>query len=436
MRKQRPLVQGGLNGLLQVSVSRRGVLAGAGGIGLAAALAACGGSGGSGKNGSLTIWASNSFAANNSSALAKAGNDFGAANDVAMTVQGFGANDLINKITTTLSGGGGPDIVIVDSSQVAQLGDAKLLVDLTDRVTPIKDQFFAGNVAAATSKGVTYGVPFDTSNVALFWNKKMFEKAGIANPPTTWDELRSVAKELTGGDKYGYMLGAKGYGSFLFWPWLWQNGGKVTNEDYTKATFNDAAGQEAWEFYSGLHLKDKVVPPTFLGVTDSWDQFEQPFITEQVAMMAAGDFAVAPLKKGNPGLEYAVAPLPKKINAATVQGGNVVSVTKAAKNVDLAWKFVSWLTSAEQEKVLQDGYQRLPARTDVTGSAFATSDQARSVFVSQAAFAQPRPPVPQWGSIEWGVMADAWDSVVQGKSSPADALNNAATAATGKLTGN
>ncbi|GAA2799950.1 ABC transporter substrate-binding protein [Kribbella solani] len=432
----RPRVEGRLPGLLQAKASRRGFLIGAGSIGLATAMAGCGsgGSGGSGKNGTLTIWASTTFVPGGDSALSKAAGEFGTKNDVKVTVQGFAANDLINKITTTLSGGGGPDLVIVDVSQVAQLAAAKLLADLTDRVTPIKSQFFPGNIAAATSEGKIYAVPYDTSNVALFYNKKMFEKAGISAPPTTWDELRSAAKELTGGGKYGYMLGAKGYGSYLYWPWLWQNGGQVTSPDFTKATFDSPEGLEAWQFYADLYLKDNVVPPTFLGVTDSWDQFLQPFMTETVAMMPMGDFGIAPLTKGNPKLEYGVAPMPKKVQSATVLGGNAVAVTKAAKNADLAWKFTSWLTSAEQEKVLEEGYKRIPARTDITGSEFAGKDPARAVFVQQAATAVSRPPVPNWGAIEWGVMADAWDSVIQKKKAPADALKAAATDSTAKLT--
>lgn len=436
MQQQDPLGDERLSRLFSAPVSRRGVLAGAGGLGLAAVLAACGGSGGSGgsaKSGSLTVWASTDFVTDSSSALTKAANDFGSANGVSMTVQGFDANDLINKITTTLSGGGGPDVVIVDVSQVPQLGDAKLLVDLTSKIKPIKSQFFTGNVASATINGSTYAVPFDTSNVALFWNKQMFAKAGISEAPATWDDLRSAAKELTGGGKYGYMLGAKGYGSFLFWPWLWQNGGSITNAQNTKATFNDQAGLEAWQFYADLYLKDNVVPPTFLGVTDSWDQFIQPFLTEQVAMMAIGDWGIDPLTKGNPGLEYEVAPLPKNVKSATVLGGNAVGITKAAKDPDTAWKFVSWLTASGQEHVLEKGYQRIPARQDVTGSSFAKSQQARSVFVEQASVAMSRPAVANWGDIEWGVMADAWDSVIQKKKSPANALNDAAAAANKEL---
>lgn len=441
MRRHHTPVERGIGDLPHTPLSRRSVLLGAGGIAAAAALAGCdkssGGNAGTsgGAGGPLTVWASTTFAGTTSTALAQAAQEYGSKHNATITVQGFPANDLTGKITTALGGGSGPDIVIVDAAQVPVLAAAKLLVDITGRFNPIKDQYFAGNVASVTYNKASYAVPLDTNNVALFWNKQLFSKAGIANPPSTWDELRSAAKELTGGKQYGYMLGAKGYGSFLYWPWLWQNGGQITDSTAAKAAFNSPEGLEAWNFYSGLYLADKVVPPTFVGVTQAWDQYIQPFLTQEVAMMAIGDWGIAPIAKGNPSLEYGVAPLPKGKQAATVLGGNAVAVTKVAKNQDAAWGFVSWLTAKEQEHVLQDGYKRLPARTDVSNSSFSSADPARQVFAGQAAVAKSRPSVAQWNSIEWGVMADAWDSVIQRTKAPEQALNEAADAATKALAG-
>ncbi len=423
--------------LEEMRMSRRTLLGVTGGLAAMAALSACGGNdsssggsgSGSGAKGTLTVWASTAFAGDSGSALNKAAQQYGGKNNLSIEVQGFPANDLTKKITTALAGGGGPDVIIADVSSIPQFGAGNMLADLTSRFKPIESQFFPGNVAAATYQGAVYAVPFDTSNVALLYNKKMFQKAGIAQAPTTWDELLAAAKELTGGDQYGYMLGAQGYGSFLFWPWLWQNGGRILDDAGTKALFNDPAGQEAWAFYSGLYLTHKVVPPTFLGVTQAWDQYIQPFLTEKVAMLAIGDWGLSPIAKGNPGLEYGVAPLPKGKQSATVLGGNAIGITSAAKNADAAWGFVSWLTGAEQESVLKDGYKRIPARTDVASGSTAGLDEAHQVFVEQAASANTRPTVTAWGDIEWQIMASAWDTVIQKKKSPQQALNDAATAA-------
>jgi multiple sugar transport system substrate-binding protein len=71
----------------------------------------------------------------------------------------------------------------------------------------------------------------------------------------------------------------------------------------------------------------------------------------------------------------------------------------------------------------------------VSNSSFSSADPARQVFAGQAAVAKSRPSVAQWNSIEWGVMADAWDSVIQRTKAPEQALNEAADAATKALAG-
>jgi multiple sugar transport system substrate-binding protein len=382
----------------------------------------------------LTVWGTTAMIPDQNSALVQSGKAYAAKFGGSVTFQGFAAKDLTTKITTALAGGSGPDVVLFDISSVAQLAAAQQIVDITDRFASIKDQFFAGGVAAGQYQGKQYAVPYSVNNVALFWNKELFAKAGIAAPPTNWDDLLSAAKELTGGGNYGYMLGASGYGSFLFWPWLWQNGGAIANADNTAITVNSPEGLEAWDFYANLYLKNNVAPPTFLTVTQSWDQFIAPFMQGKCAMMPIGPWGIAPLKAGNPNLQYGIAPLPKKKQSGSVLGGSSLAVTSVSKHVDSAYGLIAWLASADQEKVL-DSYQLIPGRVDAVNSSSITGNPALETFVQQAPAAQTRPTVPNWGDIEWGVMADAWDSVIHKQKGPEDALNAAATAATAKLKG-
>ncbi|WP_066586828.1 ABC transporter substrate-binding protein [Cellulomonas timonensis] len=423
-----------------VNLSRRQLLGIGGGIAAGIGLAACGAggtasgggaSGGSGKPGTLRIWANSAVAGEADSGLKRAAKAFGEAKGLTVQVEGIPTADLVSKLTTAVSGGSGPDIAIVDSSAVPQLASAKVLTDVSDLTGSVSGDFHAGALEYSTFGGKQFGLPYYTNNVGLFYNKAMLADAGVA-VPTTWDDLRSASIELTGGDQYGYMMGPAGYGAFLFWPWLWQNGGQIVSGDATKAVFDDAKGLEAFEAYANLALKDGVAPPDFLAATGGWDPYVAPFAQERVAMMAIGPWGQNAITQNNPDLDWGVAPLPQGTEKATILGGATISLAGNATAPDEAWEFMEWVTAGEQMEYIQAS-GNIPGRKDVIDSAWATEDPVRQVFVEQMEFARARPALPIWGDIEWGVFANAWDSVIQGQASPADALHSAAQQATEKL---
>lgn len=395
------------------------------------ALAGCGGSSstvgsGNGGNGggsdSLTVWGSNAWSEGDAPFL-QALEDY---SDAEVTFEPFPANELVDKITTSINGGGGPDVMLLDVSQVTQFGASDLFADVTDRFAPMAGDFFEANVLSAQFDGRQYAVPYDANNVGLFWNKRMFAEAGIDAPPTTWEGLLDAALELTHDEQYGFMMGALGYGAYLWWPWLWQNGGSILTEDLTKAAFNDDAGREAWQFYADLNLVHGVVPPTFLTVTQSWDAYTDPFVAEKVAMMTTGSWGIASIETVNPELDYAIAPVPGRDRTATVVGGNALAVSAESAKADEAWKLIEYLVSSDQRSVLED-VSRMSARRDVLETEYVRSDPDRQTFAEQAEIAVARPSIPNWGEIEWGVMAETWDSVIHEQAAPLDALAQAQT---------
>lgn len=397
-----------------------------------ALLAACGGgdtASGDGDGQTLTIWANTSFVGNGDTPLQEAADAFSEANDVEITLQGVAANDLAPNLVTTVTGGSGPDVAIIDSSFIPQLAAGEVIENVTDRAADLEGIYHDGAWSYGQYVGDQYGLPVDASNTALFYNVGMLEEAGV-EVPTTWDELLDAATTLTQpeNDQYGYMIGALGYGSFSFWPWLWQNGGEITDEDATEVMFNSEAGHEAFQFYADLALEHEVAPPEFPTVTSSWDEYVAPFVQERVAMMAIGPWGIEPIEAGNPELEYAVAPLPEGKEAASILGGSSITMAANAQNPDMAWEFMEWFTAAEQMHYIQD-MGRIPGNAAVIGSDWATEDPARQVFVDQMPIARARPATPLWGDIEWGSFANAWDSVIQGDQTPADALEAAAVEA-------
>lgn len=374
--------------------------------------------------GKITFWVISPFTPDENAPIYAAARQYQKANGVEVVIESTAPTELLNKLITAVRGGGGPDVVSVDSAWNATLGAAQILTDVTERFAPIGDQFFEGPVGTGKYLDAQYAVPWYTNNVALFYNTRLFEEAGIDGPPATWDELVEKGKALTSGDQYGLMLGGGGFGTFQFWPFAWQNGATLISEDGKQAEFGNEAGLEAWQFYSDLYLTHKIVPEDVKSASESWDQVFAPFIQERAAMVMAGDWAIGAFKDGNPDLQFSVAPLPKGKEAATVIGGFNLGIPTTAPNPDEAWKFIAWLTAQEQESILQD-YNRIQARADILDTEYASKDPLIKVFIDQSAVGRARATVPAWDEIENTIMSDAWDSVLLGEATPADALADA-----------
>ena len=108
----------------------------------------------------------------------------------------FAFADLSKSLVQGGVGGSVPDLAIcdnVDNQNFAALG---LLTDITSDVADMKDDFYEGPWNSGTLDGKNYGLPLNSNNLSLFYNKDMLDKAGL-QPPTTWDELTAVSQALS-----------------------------------------------------------------------------------------------------------------------------------------------------------------------------------------------------------------------------------------------
>src|SRR5690606_13391539 len=101
--------------------------------------------------------------------------------------------DIVNEALRAFATGQAPDIISVDNPDFAMFSSRGAFLDITDRVansSVIKtENYFEGPLNSVSWDGKLFGVPKYTDTIALFYNKDLFAKAGIAEPPTTWDEL-------------------------------------------------------------------------------------------------------------------------------------------------------------------------------------------------------------------------------------------------------
>lgn len=412
------------------TVSRRSLLGGlaAAGAGGSLALSGCGNDGSGSDDGNVVFWTISSFAPTADNELKKALESAQEELGFGISMETFSPGDFRDRLITAVQGGTGPDVASADSAWMAQLAASGVATDISEQWSGVQDQFLEGAAQTAFYDGKQYGVPWYTNNVALYYNKSHFSDAGIAAPPANWEEFLTAAKELTGGDRHGFMLGADWLGSFLYWPFLWQAGGEILSEDLSKAAFDGDAGQEAWNFYANLFLTESVVPPTITAVRNGWDEYWTPFMQEKVSMMMVGDWALSAIAEGAPDLDLGLAPLPEHQQAATVVGGYNLVIPSAAKSQENAWKLVDWLSGKDRAPMLAS-YSRISAHKDASPEGLGEEYQ---VFKDQASVAKARPVIADWTPIEVHV-AESWDKVLQKQLDPSAALKAAAEATNATL---
>ncbi len=195
-------------------------------------------------------------------------------------------------------------------------------------------------------KGETYGVPQDINVLGLFYNKALFDKAGMAYPTAdwTWDDLKRAVDKLTidkDGDGRPEQKGLDmAWGAGMFRPFLYQAGGRFWDGD--KAVFDSPEGAEALRYYRSLMKAYSLTRSNQGRGGLGPDKF---FQTGNVAMYIDGSWMTPSISKGAPDLRFGVAPLPRGKQVLSVSGSCVWGIDKNSKHPDEAWKLLKFLSS-------------------------------------------------------------------------------------------
>jgi len=221
--------------------------------------------------------------------------------------QSIPGDSIISRVLQQASSQTLPDVLSIDNPDVQQLADAGALAPLGDFGVSAEG-YSQGVVDANTYEGDLYGLQPTTNTLALFYHPDVLEAAGV-EPPTTWDELRATAAQLTDGDQYGIAFSAPpSYeGTWQFLPFMWSNGGNESDI----ATPETAEALQLWvDLVEGGSASPSVVT---WGQEDVNDQF----IAGNAAMMINGPWQF-PVLAENPDVQYEVTTLPAPEAGGTV----------------------------------------------------------------------------------------------------------------------
>ncbi|GGD85468.1 ABC transporter substrate-binding protein [Paenibacillus nasutitermitis] len=255
-----------------------------------------------------------------------------------------------------------PDAGMLSADYENALAAKGMLVNLSELIKekdPNYDlgRFFPKLLDAYKYKDELYALPSDLDLGLLWYNKDMFDAAGIAYPDEnwTWDDYLSAATKLTSGDGP-----AKIYGTKLPSPqtFLWQNNADIISADGKNVTIDSPEGLEAITFISDLVNKYKVAPKS--GAND-----EDKFQTGRAAMSLGEGPWYAHYGLKDVKFNWGIAPMPKGKQKATTAYGSTFAIFSSSKHQDEAWEFIKWFLSDEQQFIRAKQFSWFPPSSSV-----------------------------------------------------------------------
>jgi multiple sugar transport system substrate-binding protein len=282
-----------------------------------------------------------------------------------------------SKVTQAIGAGNGPDVGLSYSTDiVGKFCSSGAWVDLKQYID--RDKVDLTKLNATTRSytefdGKRCAMPFLADAYGMFYNKDLFAKAGLTGPPKTLDELTEYAKKLTVKNADGslktvgflplydfYENAASHLAPAVGAKWLTDDGKSAVGSDPAWKTLITWQKQLVdWYGYDKLQ-KFRA------GLGDEYSA-DNAFQKGQVAINIDAEYRLAFVKDQAPDLKYGVAPIPVSDPAHYGGGyvtGNILGISKNAKNPEAAWELIKYLTTDDQAVIKLSGLlKNIPTTT-------------------------------------------------------------------------
>ncbi|MEW2635126.1 sugar ABC transporter substrate-binding protein [Streptomyces sp. NPDC048389] len=304
------------------------------------------------------------------------------------------SNDAYTALSNAVSAGKGvPDVAQIEYFALGQYTLGKSLTDLSPfGAGDLADKYTPGPWNAVASEQGVHGLPMDSGPMALFYNKKVFDKHGI-EVPTTWDEYVEAGRKLHKADPDVYIANDTGDAGMTS-SMLWQAGSRLFKADGSDITvdFSEQTTAAYTETWQKLISEDLVAPIT--GWTDEWYQGlgDGTIATLVSAAWMPANFASG--VKGASG-DWRVAPLPQWTaggRASAENGGSSLVLPEAGRNEALAYAFVRYANAGEgvQTRLAEGAFPATRAELESedfrnTEFEYFGGQQANKIFAESAA---------------------------------------------------
>lgn len=247
-----------------------------------------------------------------------------------------------------------PDAADMELKQLPDFTFRKMVADITDlaRQMGIKEQdYWPRQWAKAHLNGKMYALPLDSQDAVVFYNKDVFDQAGVPYPPKnwddpkwTWDYVLEIGQKIAKGTGVNRVWGINVSSWWVYdYPFVWSWGGTVLDSKRTKSTLSMPETVDAFQFRADLINKYKV-HPSAADITEGVDHL---FGSNRLGMAVALN-TNAYIYKDVPKLKFDMAPMPAgKAGAWTRAPSDVIALGAQSKILEQAFTFGHYLTGPD-----------------------------------------------------------------------------------------
>ncbi|TDL32944.1 ABC transporter substrate-binding protein [Jeotgalibacillus sp. S-D1] len=406
-------------------------------IGIAAALAGCSNSDGenesadSGSTQTVSFWAP--FSGPDGPKMKEIVDEFNSSQeDVKVNLQIVPQSEYYTTIDLSLNGQeDSPDLMIMHGDQIATYANQNILKDMEPILgdTINKEDYHPTAWNGVEVDGALYGVPLDIHPLMFYYNKDMFEAAGLdpEAPPTNREEFVEMAKQLTNAEngEWGYAVPTLWPQQFIFPTIVYQNGGELISDGKVNYASDEAV--EALQFQSDLIFEHKVSPENV-----QQDGELTLFLQGKSAMHMNGPWMLNQFEESN--INFGVAPVPQlgtEQDAVFANSHNFVipeTVQDEAK-IEAITTFLNF--AGENGQAWAESGQAPVSKAVYESDEFNEMTQQPQV-AKQFDYAQFAPAVENWGPLS-DPLYSAVNEVLLGSMEPQEALEQAQEEAKSRL---
>ena len=323
-----------------------------------------------------------------------------------------GQSDYRNRLSADIIAGTPADVVLINYRRYAGFANSGALEPLGKYLQESKlikeADFYPQAIQPYKWNGELMCIPQNISSLVVFYNKNLFDQAGVSYPAQgwTWTDFLAAAQTLTvdsdqdgNTDQFGVGIEAS---LIRLAPFIWQVGGEIVDAESNPGTLllNTKEALNAAEFFIGLQTNFQVVPSA---EEEASEDSESRFINGRLAMFFNSRRGV-PTYRESAKFDWDVAALPQNEIQASILHSDAYCLPSASKNKSASWAFIEYANAVEGQTIVAETGRTVPSLISVANSAAFLDTSAKPansrVFLDIIPFIRALPIHPNWAEIE------------------------------------